>query len=82
MPYVDHAVLFLVVYFVGLPDFELVRPAIDREPDFWIRRNRYMDTVRTMKRLVHVTMRLDIPARLKPGCHRTDDFATLPDSDS
>ena len=30
---VHYAVLFLVVYLVSLPDFELVRSAIDREPD-------------------------------------------------
>ena len=30
---VRYAVLFLVVYLVSLPDFELVRSAIDREPD-------------------------------------------------
>ncbi len=46
---VDYAVLFLIVYLVRLPDFELVRSAIDREPDFWIRRNGHVDTVRTMK---------------------------------
>ncbi len=53
---VRYAVLFLVVYLVSLPDFELVRSAIDRKPDSWIRGNRHMDAVPTMKRFVHVTM--------------------------
>ena len=55
---VHYAVLFLVVYLVSLPDFELVRSAIDRETDSWIRRNRHMDTVPAMKLIVHVSIRL------------------------
>ncbi len=73
--FVHNAVLFLVVYLISLPDFELVRSAIDCEPDSWIRRNRHMDTVPTMKRFVHVTMRLDFPAGQKLGRHCTNDLA-------
>ena len=72
---VHYAVLFLVVYLVSLPDFELVRSAIDRETDSWICRNRHMDTVPAMKRLVHVSMRLDFPAGQKLGRHCTNDLA-------
>ena len=72
---VYYAVLFLVVYLVCLPDFELVRSAVDREPDSWIRRNWHMDTVRNMKRLVNVTMRFDILAGPEPGRYRTNDLA-------
>ena len=43
---VSHAVLFLVVNLVSLPDFQLVRSAIDREPDFWIGRNRHVYSMR------------------------------------
>jgi len=72
---VHYAVLFLVVYLVSLPDFELVRFAVDCEPDSWIRCYRHMDTVPTMKRCVYITMRLDFSAGQKLGRHCTNYLA-------
>ena len=72
---VHHAVPFLVVNLVSLSNFELVRSAIDREPHSWVRRNRHMNAVTAMERLVHVTMGLDFPAGNKLGRHCTDNLA-------
>jgi hypothetical protein len=73
---VHHAVVFLVIDFIGLANLQLVRPAIDHETDPGIGGNWDVDPVAPVERRVRIHMRLDLAANQQLGRHGPDDAAT------
>ena len=59
LPFIHHAVGFLIIDFIGLTYLQLIGPSINHESDSWIRGDGYMNPVTCMKRRMLVYMWFD-----------------------
>lgn len=72
---IDDPMRFLVVDFVSLADFHTIGTTVNHKANLVVGRNRYVDTMALVKRLMMIRMRGDGLASREFGGHRADDGA-------